>query len=383
MTRPSMSASGSWTCPPLKSCRPLRSDKDHVTPSRRRGRARRSSSPSAAPSRRHPLGSTDGDDPLSGLARRGRQGALPGRACAGSARQDGGMLAAGLALVASLCYGISNFVGPVLSRDLAVYPVLIAGQVVAFCVSVIVVGVAGDPVPDLALVGAAALAGIGNAWGLIAFYRAAAIGPLSIVTPIGSLSAVVPVLVGVSRGESLGPVKLTGMVLALGGVALAAPSPGWSAGRSASSARRSRVGAVVRARLRAVPHLHGARLRRRRVLGGGAQPRRAAAGTRRSRMGARRFAARATTAPAERRVARPPAVRRDGRLLLGDARGRPQRRLRARLPLPGRHRHAGLRAPRRTATPEPGRRRRRRDRRRDPGLPADLTLRPARRDGAK
>jgi len=136
------------------------------------------------------------------------------------------MLAAGLALVASLCYGISNFVGPVLSRDLAVYPVLIAGQVVAFCVSVIVVGVAGDPVPDLALVGAAALAGIGNAWGLIAFYRAAAIGPLSIVTPIGSLSAAVPVLVGVSRGEPLGPVKLTGMVLALGGVALAARRPG-------------------------------------------------------------------------------------------------------------------------------------------------------------
>ena len=140
------------------------------------------------------------------------------------------MLAAGLALVASLCYGISNFVGPVLSRDLPVYPVLIAGQVVAFCVSAIVVGVAGDPLPDLALVGAAALAGIGNAWGLIAFYRAAAIGPLSIVTPIGSLSAVVPVLVGVSRGEPLGAVKLTGMVLALGGVALAARRPGGARG---------------------------------------------------------------------------------------------------------------------------------------------------------
>ena len=136
------------------------------------------------------------------------------------------MLAAALALIASLCYGVSNFVGPVLSRDVPVYAVLIAGQVVAFCVSAIVVGLAREPVPDATVVGAAALAGVGNAWGLIAFYRAAAIGPLSIVTPVGSLGAIVPVVVGVSSGESLGPVKLTGMVLALGGVALAARRPG-------------------------------------------------------------------------------------------------------------------------------------------------------------
>ena len=45
------------------------------------------------------------------------------------------MLAAALALVTSLCYGVSNYVGPALSRDLPTYPVLIAGQVVAFAAS--------------------------------------------------------------------------------------------------------------------------------------------------------------------------------------------------------------------------------------------------------
>lgn len=135
------------------------------------------------------------------------------------------MLAAGLALLASLCYGVSNFVGPALSRDLPVYPVLIAGQVVAFCVSVIVVGVTLAPVPGTGVFGAAALAGVGNALGLIAFYRAAAIGALSIVAPIGSLGAVVPVLAGLASGEPLGPVKLTGIALALAGVALAARRP--------------------------------------------------------------------------------------------------------------------------------------------------------------
>lgn len=136
------------------------------------------------------------------------------------------MLAAGLALIASLCYGVSNFVGPAISRDLPVYSVLFAGQVVAFAVSAAVVGAAQLPVPGAAVFGAAAVAGIGNAWGLIAFYRAATLGPLSIVTPVGSLGAVVPVFTGVASGESLGAVKLAGLVLALGGVVLASRRPG-------------------------------------------------------------------------------------------------------------------------------------------------------------
>src|SRR5215207_6550143 len=131
------------------------------------------------------------------------------------------MLAAGLALLASLCYGVSNFVGPAISRDLPVYSVLIAGQVVAFCASALMLVLAGDPLPSGGVLAAAAAAGVGNAWGLIAFYRAASLGLLSIVTPIGSLGATVPVVAGVAGGEPLGPLRLAGFVLALGGVAFA------------------------------------------------------------------------------------------------------------------------------------------------------------------
>ena len=42
-----------------------------------------------------------------------------------------GMTAALLAAGAALCYGLSNFVGPRLVRNLPLYPVLISGQVVA------------------------------------------------------------------------------------------------------------------------------------------------------------------------------------------------------------------------------------------------------------
>ena len=130
-------------------------------------------------------------------------------------------MAAALALLTALCYGVSNFVGPLLSRDLPTYAVLISGQVVALAVSLAIALAAGLPLPDTQACGAAAIAGIGNAGGLILFYRAAAIGPLSIVSPIGALSAIGPVVVGVAGGEGLGPLKLAGLVLALGGVALA------------------------------------------------------------------------------------------------------------------------------------------------------------------
>jgi drug/metabolite transporter (DMT)-like permease len=122
-----------------------------------------------------------------------------------------------------VCYGVSNFVGPRLARDLPLYPVLISGQIVALAVSGLLVLTElhrGGPSPGEA--GAAALAGAGNALGLLAFYRAAAVGPLSIAAPLGSLGALVPVLVGVAHGEGVGGLKLLAIALAMTGVALAA-----------------------------------------------------------------------------------------------------------------------------------------------------------------
>ena len=86
--------------------------------------------------------------------------------------------AALLAVGAAVCYGVSNFVGPRLARNLPLYPVLISGQVVAFAVSGLLVLTELDRGgPSLGEAGAAALAGVGNAIGLLAFYRAASVGP--------------------------------------------------------------------------------------------------------------------------------------------------------------------------------------------------------------
>ena len=157
------------------------------------------------------------------------------------------MLAAALALTTSLCYGVSNFVGPSLSRGLPVYPVLIAGQVVAFAVSGTALAVTQAELPGGTVVLAAAAAGLGNAFGLICFYRAASLGPLSIVTPIGSLAVLLPVAAGLASGESLGALKLTGIALAVGGVTIASRKPdgGDREGDERAAARWALVSAVA------------------------------------------------------------------------------------------------------------------------------------------
>lgn len=68
----------------------------------------------------------------------------------------------------------------------------------------------------------AVLAGVGNAGGLIGFYRAAELGPLSVAAPIGALGAIVPVTWGLLSGDALTVLEVPGILLALGGAALAA-----------------------------------------------------------------------------------------------------------------------------------------------------------------
>jgi drug/metabolite transporter (DMT)-like permease len=131
------------------------------------------------------------------------------------------MTAALLAAGAALCYGVSNFVGPRLVRDLPLYPVLISGQVVALVVSAALVATEGGG-PSAEEVAAAFVAGAGNAFALLAFYRAAALGPMSIVAPLSALGAIVPVVLGVAQGEGIGAFKLVAIAIALSGVALAA-----------------------------------------------------------------------------------------------------------------------------------------------------------------
>ncbi|WP_372790332.1 EamA family transporter [Paraconexibacter sp.] len=158
-------------------------------------------------------------------------------------------MAAGLALLASLAYGVSNFAGPRLARDVSLFLLLLVGQTCSLLLAGVVVAVQGEGLPDAEAIGFALLAGFGNAGGLVLFYRAAAVGPLSIVTPIGSLGAAVPVAIGIAGGEAMTVLKGLGILLALTGVVLVARRPGADLHDEKHSHRRA---AVVLAALSAV-----------------------------------------------------------------------------------------------------------------------------------
>jgi drug/metabolite transporter (DMT)-like permease len=135
-------------------------------------------------------------------------------------------VAALFALLTSVSYGVSNYLGPRLAREAPYLLLLVVGQGCSLLFSGGVVAVAGAGPPDAASLGWAVLAGAGNAVGLILFYQAAQVGPLSIVTPIGSVGIAVPLAVGLSSGESLTAVQVAGIVLAVAGVVLVTRRPG-------------------------------------------------------------------------------------------------------------------------------------------------------------
>lgn len=167
-------------------------------------------------------------------------------------------MAVALALFASLAYGVSNYVGPRLARGDSLYLLLVAGQSCALLLAGILVLGQGASPPAADAVAYALLAGLGNAGGLVLFYRAAAIGPLSIVTPIGALGAALPVTVGIGGGETVTVLEAGGIVLALAGVVLVARRPGAAVagadddGQAAAAAHADRRAAVVLAAISAV-----------------------------------------------------------------------------------------------------------------------------------
>jgi drug/metabolite transporter (DMT)-like permease len=85
--------------------------------------------------------------------------------------------------------------------------------------------VVADELPSWSAVAWAALAGSAGIVALGAFYRALAIGTMSVVAPISATAAAVPVLVGLAEGERPGGLQIAGMVAALAGVILASREP--------------------------------------------------------------------------------------------------------------------------------------------------------------
>lgn len=130
-----------------------------------------------------------------------------------------------LALGTAACYGVSNFIGPRLAREQAIFAVLFTSHAAALAGAAVYLAIEGGPALGGGAFAAALLAGLGNAGGLIGYYKAAELGPVAVAAPIGATGAALPVVWGLAHGDTLSAAQAVGLALALGGCVLAARQP--------------------------------------------------------------------------------------------------------------------------------------------------------------
>ncbi len=136
-------------------------------------------------------------------------------------------MAPAYALLASLCWGVGDFMGGLKSRLMPALVVMAVSQpfgLVALVIAVAVRGT-GPPGPEVAW---AALAAVFGTLGLVAFYRGMAAGAISVVVPLAAVAAGIPVIWGLTQGDHVSFLQEVGFVAALGGGLMASLERGAS-----------------------------------------------------------------------------------------------------------------------------------------------------------
>jgi drug/metabolite transporter (DMT)-like permease len=141
-----------------------------------------------------------------------------------------------LALGSCLAWGAADYIAGLEGRKLTVLTVALGSHCAGLVFMVFLVIARGEPLdPDQAFLPACA-GGVFTAVGLLALYRALAIGPMTITAPIAATGAAVPVLAGVVIGEAAAGWQWVGVATAIVGVVLAARPSGPAEKVSASLA---------------------------------------------------------------------------------------------------------------------------------------------------
>jgi drug/metabolite transporter (DMT)-like permease len=130
-----------------------------------------------------------------------------------------------LALGAAAFYGTADFLGGSAARRATTYSVLLVS--LASGLAVLFVAAVAIPSPlDPASAAWGLVAGLAGTVGLFLFYGALARGPMSVVAPVSALvSAVLPVGVGVLRGDRLSAAVTAGVILCMVAIVLVSVEP--------------------------------------------------------------------------------------------------------------------------------------------------------------
>jgi drug/metabolite transporter (DMT)-like permease len=130
-------------------------------------------------------------------------------------------VAAALALLSSLLWGTSDFLGGTAARRAAALAVVGGSQLLGLIGISLVAAGAGEWGSELDYLPWAVAGGLVGMASLGAFYAALASGTMGVVAPIAALGVVIPVGVGLASGERPSLVSLAGIAVAVLGVVLA------------------------------------------------------------------------------------------------------------------------------------------------------------------
>lgn len=146
------------------------------------------------------------------------------------------MLGIALGLASSVAWGVSDFLGGLQSRRISALTVLLVSQPVGLVLALMVALAFGGDALGVREAGIAAGAGAAAVLALGAFYRAMALGSMTVVATIGALGVLVPVIVGLAQGDRPAATQAVGAAAGVAGVVLVArePDPEWRAAGRAS-----------------------------------------------------------------------------------------------------------------------------------------------------
>jgi drug/metabolite transporter (DMT)-like permease len=126
------------------------------------------------------------------------------------------------ALGASFGWGTADFLAGMQARRSPVVVVVLISSTVGMIGVGVLVALRGIGPPEGRQLVAAIVVGIVGVISVFCFYRALALGAMSVVAPIAATSAAIPVLYGFIEGERPAALQWVGMVIAIVGCTLAA-----------------------------------------------------------------------------------------------------------------------------------------------------------------
>lgn len=137
-----------------------------------------------------------------------------------------------LSLLSSLMWGTADFFGGLISKRRPPFAIVGWGAVYGTAMAAILLAFTDGWHGPYGWVWWGAAAGAAGALGLVSYYLALSTGTMGVVAPVTSLGVVVPVVFGLFRGETPGPLVALGIAIAIVGIVLTS-GPEFSGGASA------------------------------------------------------------------------------------------------------------------------------------------------------